>query len=325
MPRKARINAAGQCFHVMSRGIEGRDIFADDDDRNSFLRYLAEGLKRTGFQCYAWALMPNHYHLLVRTSEQVLAALMRRLNSKYAQYFGKKHRRCGYLFQDRFRSIATQDQNYVEEIVRYIHLNPIRAGICPNLDQLESYPWTGHSALMGKYKNNFQNIDAVLRRFGKNKPQARARYRTFLMEGIGPGNESEIISKIRNSNRAKEQRGASECWVIGDENFVKGILKLDKGNRMRLSRYAREGWDLDRLSTVIEKHMGINREELHRRCKGGPASDAKKALTYIAYRVLGIPVKDVARFLGIGGPAVSMMLDDEEEITKQSELAKLIN
>ena len=90
----------------MARGIEGREIFAVDED-------------------YAWVLMSNHYHLLLRSSDEPIGTMMRRLNSRYARYFSKKYNRRGYLFQDRYKSIATQDQNYIEELVRYIHLNPV--------------------------------------------------------------------------------------------------------------------------------------------------------------------------------------------------------
>lgn len=152
MPRKARLSPSASFFHVMARGIEGQDIFATDGDRLRFLSFLAKGLKRTGFACYAWALMKNHYHLVLRSSEQHLSNLMRPLNSAYAQSFSRAHKRRGYLFQDRFKSIVTQDQGYVEELIRYVHANPLRAGICKSPKELERYPWTGHAVLMGRRK-----------------------------------------------------------------------------------------------------------------------------------------------------------------------------
>ena len=122
MARKARIHVPGVIQHIMSRGIEGKDIFADDEDRTTFLHILSESLSIAGHRCYAWVLLPNHYHLLLRSSEEPLGIMMCRLNSTYARYFSIKYNRRGYLFQDRYKSITTQDQNYVEELVRYIHL-----------------------------------------------------------------------------------------------------------------------------------------------------------------------------------------------------------
>ena len=139
MPRKARITVPGVVHHIMARGIDGRNIFIDNDDREMFLGLLGTGIHKNGYKCYAWTLMDNHYHLLLRISENPLAKMMRRLNSTYARYYNARYKRKGYLFQDRFKSIASQDQNYIEELVRYIHLNPIRAGICGTMKELEQY------------------------------------------------------------------------------------------------------------------------------------------------------------------------------------------
>ena len=148
MPRKARITSPGVVHHLMARGLDGMTIFRDDEDRGYFLKQLSDNLTRNGFQCYAWVLLGNHYHLLVRTSDKPLAAFMRRLNSVYAAYINRKYHRKGYLFQDRYKSIATQDQRYIEEIVRYIHLNPVRARVCRSLKELDTYPWSGHAAVV---------------------------------------------------------------------------------------------------------------------------------------------------------------------------------
>ena len=150
MPRKPRLSVPGALHHVMARGIEGRPIFKSDEDRLKFLSLLAHGIAKSGFKCYAWVLMENHYHLLLRANEMPLSSFMRPLNSRYAHWFRKKSQSRGYLFQDRFKSIATQDQGYIEQLVRYIHLNPLRAGICRTIAELDRYPWSGHSALVGK-------------------------------------------------------------------------------------------------------------------------------------------------------------------------------
>lgn len=115
MARKARIHIPGIFQHVMARGIEGRDLFSDDEDRNVFLHLLEITLKRFEYSCFAWALMNNHYHLLLRISDKPIGTMMRQLNSLYARYYGRRHDRKGYLFQDRFKSIATIDQGYVRK------------------------------------------------------------------------------------------------------------------------------------------------------------------------------------------------------------------
>ena len=153
MPRQARLDTPGLLQHVMARGIERREIFKDDQDRQSFLERLAVILEKTQTQCYAWALIPNHFHLLLRTSLTPLSKVMRRLMTGYAVTFNKRHKRSGHLFQNRYKSVVCEEDPYLLELIRYIHLNPLRAGLVKDLKELDKYPWTGHSAILGKKKN----------------------------------------------------------------------------------------------------------------------------------------------------------------------------
>ena len=155
MPRQARLDAPGLLQHVMARGIERRKIFKDDHDRENFLMRLALILEETQTQCYAWALIPNHFHLLLRTGLTPLSKVMRRLMTGYAVSFNKRHKRSGHLFQNRYKSVVCEEDPYLLELIRYIHLNPLRAGLVKDLKGLDRYPWTGHSAILGKRKNPF--------------------------------------------------------------------------------------------------------------------------------------------------------------------------
>ncbi len=128
MPRTARIDAPGVLNHIMIRGIERRKIFRDNKDRKEFINRLKKLLPETQTICYAWAFLPNHAHFLFRTGQIPIATLMRRLLTGYAVYFNRRHRRSGQLFQNRYKSILCQEDIYLKELVRYIHLNPIRAG-----------------------------------------------------------------------------------------------------------------------------------------------------------------------------------------------------
>ena len=158
MPRKARIDAPGALHHIICRGIEKRNIFDDDADRGNFLERLGTILKETSTPCYAWALMPNHFHLLLRTGKIPITTVMRRLLTGYAVSFNRRHRRYGHLFQNRFKSILCQEDIYLKELVCYIHLNPLRAGLVAELKDLAKFPFGGHSVLMGKQKKSFKML-----------------------------------------------------------------------------------------------------------------------------------------------------------------------
>jgi len=137
----------------MARGIERRKLFRDDKDREYFLERLAIILEETQTQCYAWALIPNHFHILLRTGPTPLSKVMRRLMTGYAVTFNLRHRRSGYLFQNRYKSVVCEEDPYLLELIRYIHLNPLRAKLVKDLKELDKYPWTGHSAILGRRKN----------------------------------------------------------------------------------------------------------------------------------------------------------------------------
>ncbi len=127
MPRKARIDAPGALHHIIVRGIERRNIFLDDVDRENFLARLGAVIEDTQTACFAWALIPNHVHLLLRTGDGPISRVMQRLLTGYAVSFNRRHRRHGHLFQNRYKSILCQEDAYLLELVRYIHLNPLRA------------------------------------------------------------------------------------------------------------------------------------------------------------------------------------------------------
>ena len=122
----------------MARGIEGSKVFRSDTDRDNFLERLAKILQDTNTICYAWALIPNHFHLLFRTGSVPISTVMRRLLTGYALWYNRRHRRHGHLFQNRFKSILCQEDSYLLELVRYIHLNPIRAGLVKDVDELNT-------------------------------------------------------------------------------------------------------------------------------------------------------------------------------------------
>jgi len=169
MPRKARIDAPGALHHIICRGIERRQIFKDDADSDNFVKRLNIILKETITRCYAWALIPNHFHLLLRTGNVPIATVMRRLLTGYAVSFNRRHRRHGHVFQNRYKSILCQKDPYLLELVRYIHLNPLRARVVSTLKELDCYPYSGHSRLMAKIKDQWQDVDTVLALFGKQK------------------------------------------------------------------------------------------------------------------------------------------------------------
>ena len=172
MPRTARIDAPGALHHVMGRGIDGLKIFDSKKDCEDFLGRLKDLFEKEAFSIYAWSLMSNHFHLLVRTGKLSLSESMRKLLTGYVVNYNRRHKRFGHLFQNRYKSILCEDDPYLLELTRYIHLNPLRAGIVKDIKELSRYECCGHSVIMGIVKRPWQDKDTILAYFGKSRKRA---------------------------------------------------------------------------------------------------------------------------------------------------------
>jgi REP element-mobilizing transposase RayT len=192
VPRGPRLDAPGTLHHVMVRGIERRRLFATTTDRRDFVARLEAVVGATGVRVLAWALLPNHVHLLVRTGHHPLATAMRRLLTGYAVAFNHRHQRHGHLFQNRYKSILVEEEPYLRELSRYIHLNPLRAKVVRDLAALDRYPWTGHSTLVGRVPRRWQAVTEVLGAFGQQVRAARHRYRQFVADGLPQGRRPDL-------------------------------------------------------------------------------------------------------------------------------------
>ncbi|MEO0444251.1 MAG: transposase [Pseudomonadota bacterium] len=185
MPRLGRLHIPGGCYHVMGRGLERRRIFGSSEDKEDFLERLGSALAKVQAQCLAWAVMPNHYHLLVQVGTELLSYLMSPLLSGYASAYNRRHKRSGYVFQNRYKSILCDADAYLLQLVRYIHLNPLKANIVDSLARLNTYPWTGHATLMGKSHCAWQETATVFKLFGEGTVRTlRNRYHKFLAEDV---------------------------------------------------------------------------------------------------------------------------------------------
>jgi len=166
MPRLPRLDAPGAVHHVMLRGIERREIFVDNADRHDLLARLVRLVAELGFVCFAWAFMPNHLHLVIKTGPVPLSTLIARAATGYATRFNRRHDRVGHLFQNRFRSDLVKDSGHLRTLARYVHANPLRAGLVDSLNELTTYPWTGHAELVGISPAALVHRDEVLSWFG---------------------------------------------------------------------------------------------------------------------------------------------------------------
>ena len=183
------MDGPGAVHHVMVRGVDRRSIFLDDRDRRNLLRRFARILPESSCACFAWALMPNHMHLVLRTGEVEIGRVMARVGTGYAGYFNRRHGRVGHLVQNRFKSRIVSNNADLQNLIRYVHLNPVSARIVGSLGSLEHFPWSGHAALMGASPQPFHDWVETLLFFGKDLRTARSWLREFMRAGLSETGE----------------------------------------------------------------------------------------------------------------------------------------
>ena len=315
MPRSARIDAPGVLHHVIGRGIEKRHIFRDDADRDDFLTRLAALVDGEALSVYAWALLPNHFHLLCRTNLLPLSASMHRLLTGYAVNFNKRHRRHGHLFQNRFKSIVCQEDRYLKELVRYIHLNPLRSGLVSGLSELAAYPYAGHSALTGHLRMAWQDIDRVLSLFGKHPSSARRAYHQFIAAGVRLGRKPELVggglvrslggwSEVR-ALRRRGDRSACDPRILGDGEFVRAIVGRMQERVRRNLRLSQSKPEIGCVCRHVCDAYDVSAGELCSGSRRRPVVKARGALAWVAVRELGYSGADVARYLGVSTSCIT--------------------
>lgn len=316
MPRTARIDIPGLLQHVMVRGIEKRDIFLDDDDKTLFVERLSKLLIATGTECLAWALMSNHFHLLLRPRSTKLSVFMRRLLTGYAVVFNLRHGRSGHLFQNRYKSIVCEEDSYLLELVRYIHLNPLRAGLVESLDILDSYPWSGHAVILGKETLAGQSEEEVLLMFADKRGSARKKYRAFVEDGIRQGKRDELVGGGLRRSRKLSGSAEYEAYddrILGSGSFVEQLQQETQSSGSAMSTVS-----LDELIRRVSQIYAIESASLRHGGKRKELSDARGALCYIAVIKMGISGASVARTLNVSRAGVSLAARRGEEIYKKN-------
>ena len=333
MLRKARIDAPGALHHIIVRGIERRKIFNDNNDRDNFLYRLAMILTDTQTSCFAWALIPNHLHLLLRTGVAPIATVMGRLLTGYAVSFNRRHRRHGQLFQNRYKSILCQEDPYLLELVRYIHLNPLRSGLVSDLKKLDKHPYCGHCVLMDKRKNDWQDAEYILKLFNSKDSVARRRYREYVEKGIAEGRRPDLVGGglIRSAGgwsvvkalRKTTARMKGDERILGDGDFVEKVLNEARESLERKYTLEAQGYDFDWLVGHVAKLLDIEPKDVLIRGKYKQSVKARGLLCYWGTRELKMTTVELAKKLNLAQPTISQSVMRGRKIAEEEGLKLL--
>ena len=308
MARKPRLEVEGGLYHLITRGNNRRRIFGDEDDYKKMLKLIGDTKRKLPFYFYSYCLMPNHIHLLVERQQDAISRVMHRVLTAYSRYYNRKSGRVGHLFQKRYKAILCQSDQYLAELVRYIHLNPVRAKMVSNP---AAFRYSSHRAYLGMDELWLADVDPVLRYFGATKKLARERFEMFVNAGLKVGRREEFY-------------GGEEGRILGAEEFVEAMKKRvgEVGNAKVKKGTARE---LHGLIVAVAEATRLKREEICSRSKKRAVVIAKEALIIVGQEV-GWSKAELARLIGVDISAVSRRFESgRTRMNDSTEMQKLVN
>ena len=314
MGRPIRIEYPGALYHITSRGNERRKIFRDKADRMKFLGILRDYHDRYGILIHAYVLMDNHYHLILETPKGNLLKIMHGVNGGYTNYFNRKYKRVGHLFQGRYRAILVEKDRYLFPLSRYVHLNPVRAGL---VKKPGGYLWSSYKGYVGKEKEeDWMEYGWVLSQFAEQRKRAGWKYKTYVEEGLREGAE----------NPFKDVYGQI---ILGGEEFIERVKGGFKGKSLSAEIVERkrlfEHPSMEQILRQVERVFGAREGELLG--KGSRSNTARKVALYLAQRYTGLSNREIGgRFGGIEASGVSKAASRvKEEIVSDKKLSKLVS
>lgn len=289
MARKPRVHIPGALYHVIARGNQRQKVFRSASDCSHYLELLSRYRGRYGFRVYAYVLMPNHIHLLLEVGSIPLSKVMQGLHQAYTLYFNHKYRLVGHLFQGRYKALICDRDSYLLELVRYLHLNPVRSKL---VKDPALYTWSSHGLYLQKLSGgqNLVETDRVLIQFSRKRSEATSRYRRFVLEGIGGGHREDFYA-------AKEQR------YLGDDEFVE---QVSRGVEKEESRPVQV--ELGDIEEVVCREYGLSSEELRLRNKERRGSFGRLMIAYLSQRLGGTRLNEVAKRYGRDQVSLSLGL-----------------
>lgn len=273
----------------------------------------------------------SFFHLLLKTGNVPIASVMRRVLTGYAVTFNQRHRRVGCLFQNRYKSILCQEEAYLLELVRYIHLNPIRARMVEDLKLLNKYPYCGHSAIVGTCRVLWQDTETVLRLLDTGKSDARKKYKRYVQRGLSQGKRPDLIGGglvgsaggwgvVRMMRNLKVHLKGDER-ILGDSDFVEAVLAQAEEDMERKYRFRAKGYDLDYVIEKAADEFDIPPEQIIEPGKQPLRVRARSVAAYWAVRQLSMSGVEVGKKLRIGQSAVSRAVKRGERLAREMGLS----
>lgn len=295
MARRLRFHQPFTTYHVMLRGNDKQQIFYSDEDRYRMCHLIQDGVERFGHSVQAFCFMLNHIHLAIQVAEIPLSHIMQNLAFRYTQYINKKYDRVGHLFQGRFKSVVVDQEGYLLELIRYIHLNPVRAKL---VERPEEFVWSSHNAYLRRNEIVWLNFESVLQRFGDSKTNSLESYQKFIYQEI-------------NSEPELNFKSGSSKGILGDESFVERFLvnaQVSQDKELELSH----------LAHAVCSRCEVSIQDLCKAGKSYKENYARALLALLVREQRGVSLESLATFLGRSASSLSQQASRLELKLKES-------
>ena len=296
MARKPRLHVPGGLYHVVLRGNAQQDIFFTPSDRAVLYELLANGVSRFGFRVHAFCLMTNHVHLGIQVGEEPLSVGMQNLAFRYTQYINRRLKRVGHLFQGRYKAFLVDQDRYGLQLVRYIHLNPVRADLVKSPG---AYAFSSHRAYLGREALPWLTTDWVLGQFGDRSGIARIRFADFVDSASSEGH-SEVFYGSKADTR-----------VVGEEDFLKQVIKPARG--------ARRPPSLTRIVAYVSSTHQLTPDALRAPGRNRRAANARAITAWLAIRLRACTLVEVAEHFSRSPSTLSHLVTNLEKASRSSE------
>jgi len=328
MPRKARISLLGEVHHVISRGIHELLLFSCDDDKKHFLKILDKVLPESNCECYGYAIMDTHYHLILRPLDTPLSTVMRRINTAYARYYNCRYKREGYVFKDRFFSVVSQEYWYLRNLIMYVNLNPLRADMVRDTAEFANYTWSSHTFFANKKhpvsKPAWLNLDYALGRFGETESCARKEYiRQFIeaasrtsdtwksMLSLLPNHDYGSGQDYKNKNGNDDNESeitedlTKEKRICGTPEYIRKILMESRKGKPLREKIITNRKSLTELFDVFCNEKGVTKLQFLKRGRHSPPISLIRAeFCKTAREIHGYTCVDVTHFMSVSPATV---------------------
>jgi REP element-mobilizing transposase RayT len=305
MARKPRIEFEGALYHVITRGNQRQEIFRSSEDYVRYLRILDNYKSRYNYVLHAYVLMGNHVHLLIETKEVALSKILQGINQSFTMYFNRKYETVGHLFQGRYKAILCDQDSYLLSLVKYVHANPLRAGVAKTIDE---YPWSSHGYYAEQTKNkSIVDTDFILNLFSRDKKKARRSYLEY-MRAEGILTREEVYATV-------DQR------IIGDEKFVEKVIQ--KTGRKELGGRRKHGHTLLEIVKATEETFGISLGGLREKKRGENLRLGRRVISIVA-REYGYKGQEISEYLRRDPSVITRYLQEGSRLISEVDKVHVI-